>query len=88
MTTFDTAAASKHLLYTGLTISPVKVVKALGTYLTASDGRQILDFTSGQWSSLLGHSHPEIVDVVKNQVDTVDHLLSTMITKPVVDLVL
>lgn len=88
MTTFDIATASSHLLYTGITISPVKVVKAQGTYLSDEDGRQILDFTSGQRSSLLGHSHPEIVDVVKSQIDTVDHLHSTMITKPVADLVL
>jgi 4-aminobutyrate aminotransferase-like enzyme len=88
MATFDIPAASKHLLYTGIIISPVKVVKARGTYLTDSDGRQILDFTSGQRSSLLGHSHPEIVDVVKKQIETVDHLHSTMITQPVADLVL
>ncbi|KAJ5109263.1 2-2-dialkylglycine decarboxylase [Penicillium angulare] len=88
MTTFDLEAAKKHLLYTGIVISPVKVVKALGTYLTDSDGRRILDFTSGQRSSLLGHSHPEIVDAVKKQIETVDHLHSTMIAEPVVDLVL
>ncbi|KAJ5920920.1 hypothetical protein N7466_009246 [Penicillium verhagenii] len=88
MTTFDLAAASNHLLYTGITISPVKVVKASGTYISDIDGRQILDFTSGQRSSLLGHSHPEIVDVVKHQIETVDHLHSTMITQPVADLVL
>lgn len=51
-----------------------------------SDGRQILDFTSGQMSSLLGHSHPEIVEVVKKYVSELDHLLSNMITQPVVDL--
>jgi 4-aminobutyrate aminotransferase-like enzyme len=88
MTTFDIATASKHLLYTGITISPLKIVKARGTYLIDADGRQILDFTSGQRSSLLGHSHPEIVEVVKDQIETVDHLHSTMIAKPVADLVL
>jgi hypothetical protein len=37
-------------------------------------------------SSLLGHSHPEIVEVVQKQVATLDHLLSNMVTYPVVDL--
>ena len=37
-------------------------------------------------SSLLGHSHPEIVKVVQDQVSRVDHLLSNMITEPVVEL--
>ncbi|OAA35708.1 Aminotransferase class-III [Beauveria brongniartii RCEF 3172] len=88
MTTFDIATASRHILYTGITISLVKVVKARGTYLSDAEGHQILDFTSGQRSSLLGHSHPEIVEVVKHQIETVDHLHSTMITQPVADLVL
>ncbi|KAJ5754548.1 2-2-dialkylglycine decarboxylase [Penicillium manginii] len=88
MSDYDIATATSHLLYTGITISPVKIVNARGTYIIDSDGRQILDFTSGQRSSLLGHSHPEIVEVVKNQIETVDHLHSTMITKPVADLVM
>ncbi|KAJ6168176.1 hypothetical protein N7497_001019 [Penicillium chrysogenum] len=88
MSDYDIAAATSHLLYTGITISPVKIVNARGTYILDSDGRQILDFTSGQRSSLLGHSHPEIVEVVKSQIETVDHLHSTMITKPVADLVM
>ncbi|RGP71779.1 2,2-dialkylglycine decarboxylase [Fusarium sporotrichioides] len=46
----------------------------------------ILDFTSGQMSSLLGHSHPEVVEVVKKYVSKLDHLLSNMITHPVLNL--
>ena len=88
MAEFDLVAATSHILYTGLTMSPVKIVKALGTYIIDENGHQILDFTSGQRSSLLGHSHPEIVEVVKNQIETVDHLHSTMITKPVADLIM
>lgn len=37
-------------------------------------------------SSLLGHSHLEIVEVVRNNVGELDHLLSNMITEPVVQL--
>jgi 4-aminobutyrate aminotransferase-like enzyme len=71
---------------TGVPYSPVVITKALGTRLYDANGRQILDFTSGQMSSLLGHSHPEIVEVVKKYVSELDHLLSNMITYPVVDL--
>lgn len=71
---------------TGVPYSPIKIVKASGTKLYDSDGKQILDFTSGQMSSLLGHSHPEIVQVVQQQVAELDHLLSNMITEPVVQL--
>jgi 4-aminobutyrate aminotransferase-like enzyme len=37
-------------------------------------------------SSLLGHSHPEIVEVVRKYVGELDHLISNMITEPVVEL--
>lgn len=71
---------------TGVPYSPIKIIKAQGTKLYDADGKQILDFTSGQMSSLLGHSHPEIVQVVQQQVAELDHLLSNMITEPVVRL--
>ncbi|KAL2818648.1 pyridoxal phosphate-dependent transferase [Aspergillus granulosus] len=80
------AKADKYLMSTGVPFSPVVITKAQGTRLYNEDGRSILDFTSGQMSSLLGHSHPEIVEVVKKYVSELDHLLSNMITHPVVDL--
>lgn len=73
-------------MYTGVPYSPVVVTHAKGTRLYTADNRQILDFTSGQMSSLLGHSHPEIVAVVQKYASELDHLLSNMITVPVVDL--
>jgi 4-aminobutyrate aminotransferase-like enzyme len=78
--------ADKYLMTTGVPSSPVVITKAKGTRLFDESGRSILDFTSGQMSSLLGHSHPEIVEVVKHYVSELDHLLSNMITHPVVDL--
>ncbi|KAI9373630.1 pyridoxal phosphate-dependent transferase [Aspergillus egyptiacus] len=78
--------ADKYLMSTGVPYSPVVITKAQGTRLYNHDGRSILDFTSGQMSSLLGHSHPEIVDVVKHYVGELDHLLSSMISPPVVEL--
>lgn len=80
------AKADKHLLNTGVPYSPVIITKASGTKLYYANGNQILDFTSGQMSSLLGHSHPEIVKVVQKYVAELDHLLSNMITEPVVQL--
>lgn len=71
---------------TGVPFSPVVITKAKGTRLYDANNRQILDFTSGQMSSLLGHSHPEIVAVVQQYVAELDHLISNMITQPVVDL--
>ncbi|KAL1589270.1 hypothetical protein WHR41_02097 [Cladosporium halotolerans] len=78
--------ANRYLMYTGVPASPVIITKAQGTKLQDASGRQILDFTSGQMSSLLGHSHPEIVEVVSKYVGELDHLISNMITEPVVEL--
>lgn len=78
--------ADKYLMSTGVPYSPVIITRTEGTRIYDSDGRQILDFTSGQMSSLLGHSHPEIVAVVREYVGRLDHLLSNMITHPVVNL--
>lgn len=78
--------ADKYVLATGVPSSPIIITRAHGTRLYDASGKSILDFTSGQMSSLLGHSHPEIVEVVKNYVSELDHLLSNMITHPVVNL--
>jgi 2,2-dialkylglycine decarboxylase (pyruvate) len=51
-----------------------------------ASGRAVLDFTSGQMSSILGHSHPAIVEVVREMVGRLDHLFSGMLSRPVIDL--
>ncbi|WBQ02531.1 aspartate aminotransferase family protein [Kribbella sp. CA-293567] len=66
--------------------SPAIIDRAAGSFLFTEDGRKILDFTSGQMSAILGHSHPEIVATVQRQIGTLDHLFSGMLSRPVVDL--
>lgn len=78
--------ANRYLMYTGVPFSPRIITKAQGTKLYDSEGREILDFTSGQMSSLLGHSHPEVVEVTQKYVAELDHLLSNMVSPPVVSL--
>ncbi|KAF3353900.1 hypothetical protein VdG1_07930 [Verticillium dahliae VDG1] len=74
--------ASKHILYTGVPPSPFIITKTKGTRLYDSTGRAILDFTSGQMSSLIGHAHPEIAAVINHHAANLDHLLSNMLTQP------
>ncbi|KAJ7454921.1 aminotransferase class-III [Mycena galericulata] len=59
---------------------------AEGVYLYDADGKRIIDFTSGQMSSILGHSNPEIVEIINRQAGKLDHLFSGMLSRPVVDL--
>lgn len=78
--------ARDHLIRYGVPFSPEVVVSARGSVLRTASGRELLDFTSGQMSSILGHSHPEIVATVTRGIGTLDHLFSGMLSEPVVDL--
>ncbi|KAJ7456950.1 aminotransferase class-III [Mycena latifolia] len=62
------------------------IERAEGVFLYDAEGRRIIDFTSGQMSSILGHSNPEIVSIINNQAAHLDHLFSGMLSRPVVDL--
>lgn len=62
------------------------VESASGSFVTTADGRRLLDFTSGQMSAILGHSHPDIVATVRKGIGTLDHLFSGMLSRPVVEL--
>ena len=78
--------ANDHLIRYGSAFEKLIIERAEGNYVYDADGRAILDFTSGQMSALLGHSHPDIVSTVNKQVATVAHLFSGMLSRPVVDL--
>jgi 2,2-dialkylglycine decarboxylase (pyruvate) len=78
--------AGDHLIRYGGSFAPLIIEKAAGSYVYDADGRAILDFTSGQMSAILGHGHPEIVEVIAHHARELDHLFSGMLTRPVVDL--
>src|SRR3981189_3611481 len=78
--------ARAHLVRYGGAVSPLIAESAAGNFFTDADGRKILDFTSGQMSAILGHSHPDIVAVARKFVGELDHLYSTVLSRPVVDL--
>ena len=82
----DLEAAARHLIRYGATWSPFIAERAAGAFVEDAAGRRILDFTSGQMSAILGHSHPEIVDVVTEMIGRLDHLFSGMLSRPVIDL--
>ncbi|RXZ45835.1 aspartate aminotransferase family protein [Agromyces binzhouensis] len=76
----------RHLIRYGGRFTPEVIARAEGSWIETEGGRRLLDFTSGQMSSILGHAHPEIVATVSRQVATLDHLFSGMLSRPVVDL--
>src|SRR5690349_19482530 len=78
--------AKRHMLNYGGAFVPFVPVRAEGAFLYDRQGRRVLDFTSGQMSAILGHCHPEIVATVRDAIGRLDHLFSSMLSAPVVDL--
>ena len=77
--------ADNLLIRYGSRFSPRIIERAAGSYVYDVEGRAILDFTSGQMSSILGHSHPDIVEAVTHSIANLDHLYSGMLSQPVID---
>ncbi|WP_130346000.1 aspartate aminotransferase family protein [Herbihabitans rhizosphaerae] len=82
----DSTAAFAGLLRYGGDFVETVVDSARGAWLTTTDGRRILDFTSGQMCATLGHNHPAIVDAMRSAGDRVLHLFSGMVSPDVIAL--
>ncbi|HMC66328.1 MAG TPA: aminotransferase class III-fold pyridoxal phosphate-dependent enzyme, partial [Gemmataceae bacterium] len=52
---------------------PVYVERAEGAYKWDVDGHKLVDFWSGHGSILLGHSHPDVVEAVRQQMGRSTH---------------
>jgi 2,2-dialkylglycine decarboxylase (pyruvate) len=76
----------RHVIRYSPAFAPTIVERAEGSTLHTADGRRLLDFTSGQMSAILGHSHPAIVATLREAAGTLDHLFSGMLSRPVVEL--
>ncbi|GAA4910560.1 2,2-dialkylglycine decarboxylase (pyruvate) [Actinomycetospora succinea] len=76
---------SEHLVRYGVPFAADLVERAAGSRVTTRDGAEILDFTSGQMSSVLGHSHPEVVETISHAAATLDHLHSGMLSPPLLE---
>lgn len=80
------ADADRLLIRYGPSFTPRVIERASGAYVFDREGTPILDFTSGQMSSILGHAHPDIVSTVSTAVASLDHLFSGMLSAPVLGL--
>jgi 2,2-dialkylglycine decarboxylase (pyruvate) len=77
--------AGRHLIRYGGSFTPRIIERAEGSYVYDSEGRRILDFTSGQMSAVLGHAHPDVTSAVAQAVGNLAHLYSGMLSRPVVE---
>ncbi len=72
--------ATEHILMTRMDKSdptgPV-LVRGEGSVVWDVNGKEYLDFNSGQMCSALGHRHPKIVDAIKAACDSLIHASSS-----------
>src|ERR671929_1110625 len=64
--------AKKHVLYSWSVqdaINPIAVERAEGRYFWDYDGNRYLDFCSQLVNVSIGHSHPRVVQAIKDQAE-------------------
>jgi 2,2-dialkylglycine decarboxylase (pyruvate) len=76
----------KYLIRYAGSFAPFVVERAEGSWVFTTDGRRVLDFTSGQISSTLGHNHPRVVAAIEHALRTSIHLNSWMLSDDVLEL--
>ncbi len=55
-------------------VHPIYPVKGEGSYVWDADGKRYLDFSTGIAVMNVGHSHPRVLQAVKEQIDEFQHL--------------
>ena len=60
----------------GRRLDPFQIyaTKGSGAYKWDVDGNKLIDYWTGHGSMILGHSHPEIVSAIQNQIELGTHL--------------
>ena len=65
---------------------PVTLVRGEGTRVWDEDGKEYLDFIAGIASTSLGHSDPELADVIAEQARTLIHVSNIFYSQPQIEL--
>ena len=65
----------------------IPIARGDGVWLTDTDGKRYLDGVSSWWVNLFGHNNPRIKEAIKQQLDTLEHVMLAGFTHaPVVEL--
>ncbi|MDP1659245.1 MAG: adenosylmethionine--8-amino-7-oxononanoate transaminase [Methylotenera sp.] len=65
----------------------IPIKKGDGVWLYDAEGKRYLDAVSSWWVNLFGHNNPRIKDAIKQQLDTLEHVMLAGFThEPVIEL--
>jgi taurine--2-oxoglutarate transaminase len=73
-TLFEWSAQSK--------VDPIPVAGAKGCYFWTPEGKRYLDFNSQLMCTNIGHGHPNVVEAIKRQAETLPYANPFMATEP------
>ena len=59
---------------TGHKLMIPNIADSKGIYVFDEDGKKYMDLESGVWCTSLGHNHPGITRIIKNQIDSIMHI--------------
>ena len=65
---------------------PVVLVKGSGVKVWDVNGKEYLDFAAGIAVCSLGHSHPQVIAAVKEQIEKLTHVSNLYYTEPQIQL--
>ncbi|MCW2283133.1 adenosylmethionine-8-amino-7-oxononanoate aminotransferase [Rhodoblastus acidophilus] len=54
---------------------PLQAVSTLGSVITLSDGRELIDGIASWWTACHGYNHPHIVAALRAQLETMPHVM-------------
>ena len=79
-------SVARHMIRYSSAFAPYFGTKARGTCIYDENGREILDFCSGQMCATLGHNHPAVIEAIEQSCRDAIHLFSGLLSPPVVRL--
>lgn len=65
---------------------PPQIVRGSGVFVYDSDGKRYMDLYAGVSVHALGHCHPQLVQEICRQVETLQHATTIYLTEPLVNL--
>jgi 4-aminobutyrate aminotransferase len=84
----DYSANFEHLSPVWTHYTDIVVDRAEGSYIYATNGRRLLDFSCGIGVTNTGHCHPKVVEAIRQQAGLLLHGQANLVThKPMLELV-